>query len=403
MKLRRAVAIAAVTAVIGPVALLSAPAALATTEPSNTTSATPTESVSPSEVPGQSPSESESESAHPSSPSSTSPSSSSSSPGAGDSSSPSTTPSDGDSTSPAPSDSVSSSASGSADPEESDEPEESSSAPAPGESESPAPSEDPDELMPCDYVDEEYVADTLESEISGLPGRIVAGSGWHEFSLTTTNTSDVTLNEVAIYAEVENFEIEEDRALSPFLSLQYFNETTERWAEIRDSYEIDSDTTVDWAGAYFTGVETMKPDDYVTNKLRLAIKEDAPVGDGYAFGSGGYLDTVNGERCIAENYGTDAYFSVLKPGSSNEDPGEAKPGTGSGTDKPKPGPGPGSGKGGGTTPQGGVSQQPVTGNLAATGSSSAMPVIGLVGGLAVLAGAGAVFYVRKRKASDTPA
>jgi LPXTG-motif cell wall-anchored protein len=39
-----------------------------------------------------------------------------------------------------------------------------------------------------------------------------------------------------------------------------------------------------------------------------------------------------------------------------------------------------------------------SGNLAETGSSSALPVIGLVGGVAVVAGAGAMFVVRRRKA-----
>ncbi|MFC7513108.1 LAETG motif-containing sortase-dependent surface protein [Streptomyces thermocarboxydus] len=41
----------------------------------------------------------------------------------------------------------------------------------------------------------------------------------------------------------------------------------------------------------------------------------------------------------------------------------------------------------------------VTGSLAETGSNSALPVIGLVGGAAVVAGAGALFVVRRRKAA----
>ncbi|CAM5671667.1 hypothetical protein SGLAM104S_06580 [Streptomyces glaucescens] len=39
-----------------------------------------------------------------------------------------------------------------------------------------------------------------------------------------------------------------------------------------------------------------------------------------------------------------------------------------------------------------------TGSLAETGSSSVLQVIGLVGGFAVVAGAGAVYAVRRRKA-----
>ncbi|MFE0512487.1 LAETG motif-containing sortase-dependent surface protein, partial [Streptomyces sp. NPDC058964] len=74
-------------------------------------------------------------------------------------------------------------------------------------------------------------------------------------------------------------------------------------------------------------------------------------------------------------------------GSGNPDPGTAKPG-----DKGDKG-----GKISVKKPQGNVSELP-TGSLAETGSSSALPMIGLVGGLAVVAGAGAVFAVRRRRA-----
>ncbi|MFI6352226.1 hypothetical protein ACIBJF_06055 [Streptomyces sp. NPDC050743] len=46
-------------------------------------------------------------------------------------------------------------------------------------------------------------------------------------------------------------------------------------------------------------------------------------------------------------------------------------------------------------PQGGSEQLPVTGSPAHTGSSSALPVIGLVGGAAAVVGA--MFVVRRRK------
>ncbi|MEI5102115.1 LAETG motif-containing sortase-dependent surface protein [Streptomyces sp. PmtG] len=47
-----------------------------------------------------------------------------------------------------------------------------------------------------------------------------------------------------------------------------------------------------------------------------------------------------------------------------------------------------------------VSDIPPTGSLAETGSSSALPAIGLVGGAAVVVGAGAVFVVRRRGNSN---
>ncbi|MEW1566395.1 LAETG motif-containing sortase-dependent surface protein [Streptomyces sp. NPDC093509] len=44
-----------------------------------------------------------------------------------------------------------------------------------------------------------------------------------------------------------------------------------------------------------------------------------------------------------------------------------------------------------------------TGSLAETGSSSALPTIALAGGIAVVAGAGALIVVRRRTSGDATA
>ncbi|WP_432155402.1 LAETG motif-containing sortase-dependent surface protein [Streptomyces sp. bgisy153] len=247
----------------------------------------------------------------------------------------------------------------------------------------------------CEDIDEDYEGAALDSEITGLPGKIVAGSGWHDFSLKVTNTSKADLKEVAVYAEVENFRSDEyTDYLSPYVELQFLNPETKKWEEIRESFQDENGNDRSWAGGYFWGLDVMKPQDYIKADLRLSIHKDAPVGDGYFFDAGAYLDTVDDQECVATNYGSDAYFTVLAPGTSNEDPGEAEPGDGS-TTKPIPQTKPE------TKPQGGVSRLPVTGSLAETGSSSALPLIGTVGGVAVLAGAGVMFAVRRRKAGTT--
>ncbi|WP_405644654.1 hypothetical protein [Streptomyces uncialis] len=391
MKLRRAMAAAAATAVIGPVALLSAPLAHATGSPSATPSESAPASSPASTPPTGEPSDSTSPTA---SDSASSSASTSASPGPSDSQSTSPAPSD---TSSGTSDPGSQSPTGSTGPGKPGESETSGGTdePGTGEPSEPEPTEEPGDYPRCDEIDEDYEETALETKLSGLPGKIVAGTGWHEFTLTTTNTSRADLNEVAFYAEVENFEIDDpSRFLSPYVSLQFFDVEDKEWREVRDTYVGENGELSEWAGAYFTGVDTMKPQDYVTSKLRLDIKKNAPAGDGYAFGSGGYLDTVDGRQCAAESFGTDAYFTVLTPGSSVKDPGEATPGDGDGEGgKPKPGPA--------TKPQGVVNQQPVTGNLAATGSSSALPMIGLFGGITVIAGGAAVFIARKRKSAPT--
>ncbi|RST12110.1 LPXTG cell wall anchor domain-containing protein [Streptomyces sp. WAC05374] len=238
---------------------------------------------------------------------------------------------------------------------------------------------DIDEEMPpyCEDLDENFQEQALDVDLAGLPGKIVAGSGWEEFNLTVSNKSKAALKEVAFYAEVENYEFEdESKYLSQYVDLQFRMPDTNEWVTIGDK---------DWAGGYFWGVENMKPADFVKIDLRLSIDKNAPAGDSYSFGSGAYLGDVKGQECIAET-GMSVDFAVLKPGSENENPGEAKPGEGKPDEKPAPD----------TKPQGGIKEIPVTGNLAETGSSSMLPTIGIAGGIAIVAGAGVVFALKRR-------
>ncbi|MGQ4433710.1 LAETG motif-containing sortase-dependent surface protein [Streptomyces sp. SAS_260] len=329
MKLRRAMAAAAATAAIAPLALLSAPAAFAEESPS----ASPSESVS------------ESASASPSD----SPSAS-----ASDSASPSTSTLPTDSASPSASTSASTSATPSTSAEPSGEPT------------------DPDVPF-CEDIDEDFSNARVSADIKGLPGKIVAGDGFHSFKLTVTNDSKTTVDGVAFYAEVENYELDESKFLSPYVDLEFKNPESGKWDRIGND---------EWAGDYFFYVNALKSGKSETVDLRVSISAKAPAGDAYSFGSGAYLDNVKGQDCIAEGW-AQYDFEVLKAGTSNTDPGTATPSTGDKDTSVK-------------KPQGEVSDLP-TGNLAETGSSSALPVIGLVGGAAVVAGAAAVVMVRRRK------
>ncbi|MFJ8714859.1 LAETG motif-containing sortase-dependent surface protein [Streptomyces violaceus] len=324
MKLRRAMAAAAATAVIAPVALLAAPAAYATDE----TSPAPSTSVSES-APETSPA-------------------------------PSTSVSESaPETSPAPSTSVSESA-----PETSTSPSPSTSASSPAptasepeESESPAP-----EPSVC--------KDTkVDVSISGLPGKIAAGSGWHKFSLNVLNNSDSTLNDLDFYAGASPDKNGEELFTSKQVQLQAWDPQDKIWVDLN-------------AGGYAVGyvgyTDELKPDYEVNIPLRLNVSKSAPVGAGFSLGATIYGD--NDAECTG--VGEISYkFQIVSAGT---DTGGTKPQEGGKapvTDK----------KPAGTTPE-------VTGSLAETGSSSALPMISLVGGAAVVAGAGAIFVVRRRKA-----
>ncbi|MGW2718026.1 LAETG motif-containing sortase-dependent surface protein [Streptomyces sp. NPDC001492] len=335
MKLRRAMGVAAATAVLAPLALLSAPAAFADETPA--AGATETVSETPTETPSDTASATPTDTGLPT-----------------DTATPSATAS-------------SSTPTASASASESGEPTSSTSA---------EPSEDPsDPDVPfCEDVDKNYEGAKVSAAIKGLPGKIVAGDGFHNFKLTVTNDAETTVEGVAFYAEVENYELDESKYLSPYVDLEFKNPETGSWDR------IGSD---DWAGDYFFYVQELKAGQSETVSLRVSIDAKAPAGDAYSFGSGAYLDNVEGQDCIAEGW-AQYDFEVLKAGSANTDPGSATP-----SDK--------GGKGSVKKPQGQISDLP-TGNLAETGSSSALPVIGLVGGVAVVAGAGAVFAVRRRRA-----
>lgn len=213
----------------------------------------------------------------------------------------------------------------------------------------------------------------MSADIKGLPGKIVAGDGFHGFELVVTNDSKADVTGVAFYAEIENYEFDEAKFLSPYVDLEFKNPETGSWDRIGND---------DWAGDYFFYVDKLKAGASKSVDLRVSIDAKAPAGDAYSFGSGAYIDNVDGQDCIAEGW-AQYDFEVLKAGSSNTDPGTASP-SDSGSKDPV------------HKPQGNVSDLP-SGNLADTGSSSALPMIGLVGGVAVVAGAGAVFAMRRRK------
>lgn len=337
MKLRRAMAAAAATAVIAPLALLTAPAAFAEGE-----SPTATESVSTTPEQTDEPTASATVSTVPTEGEST---------GA-----PAPTASDSTSTAPAPTGSASQSA----------EPTPSTSA---------EPSEDPsDPDVPyCEELDGDYSDAKVAADIKGLPGKIVAGDGFHGFKLVVTNQSKADVKDVAFYAEIENYEMDEAKYLSPYVDLEFKNPEDGSWDR------IGSD---EWAGDYFFFVDQLKAGASKSVDLRVSIDAKAPAGDAYSFGSGAYLDNVKGQDCFAEGW-AQYDFEVLKAGTSNPAPGTASPSDNGPKDSVK-------------KPQGDVSELP-TGNLAETGSSSALPTIGLVGGVAVVLGAGAVFTVRRRR------
>jgi LPXTG-motif cell wall-anchored protein len=336
MKLRRAMAAAAATAVIAPAALLAAPAVYAAQGPSDASpSATGSESPTPTGGTSTSPAPSGSASDSPSAPSQT-PSSPVPSASASE-----TTPAPSGSattTSPAPTTS------------------------APEESETPGP-----EPSICEDS-------KVDVDIEGLPGKIAAGSGWHKFSLNVVNDSGSTLENLDYLAGAASDKDGKDLFTSRQVQLQAWDTEAGIWQDLsEDGYAVGY---VGYSPELEAGHEVEIP-------LRINVTSKAPAGAGFSIGATVYGDTDG----ACTGFGNISYrFQIVAAGT---DTGGKRPAEGGRApisgDKPRPA--------GTTAPR-------VTGTLAATGSSSALPVIGIIGGVAVVAGAGAVFAVRRRKAGS---
>ncbi|MFJ9355524.1 LAETG motif-containing sortase-dependent surface protein [Streptomyces mirabilis] len=325
MKLRRAMALAAATAAIAPLALLSAPAAFAEETPSPTATVSETASEPASATPTE-----------------TTPA-------------PTETPS-ASATETAPASSATATTSTSATP-----PAPSTSAPAPSDSPEPTPSQ-------CQ-------GSKVDVSISGLPGKIAAGSGWHKFSLNVVNNSKSTLDELGYFAGASTDKAGNDLFQSKKVQLQAYNEETKAWEN------VDSEG---YAVGFVGYTPELKPDYEVDIPLRINVKSSAPVGAGFSLGASIYGDADG--SCTG--FGQVAYkFQIVSAGTDTNGTKPQEGGKVPVSDKPADK---------GNTPV-------VNGSLAETGSSSALPTIALVGGLAVVAGAGAVFVVRRRKSGDATA
>ncbi|MFE6770236.1 LPXTG cell wall anchor domain-containing protein [Streptomyces fimicarius] len=348
MKIRRALAVAAATAVLAPVTLLAAPVALAT--------------------PGPQPETTESSPAPEESASSPAP--------------------EGSATSPAPEESETSPAPGES--EGSPAPEESETAPAPGKTETaPSPSASatapsPSATSPediCDGGDEDsdpVVDENVRISISGLPSKVVAGSGFHGFRLNVTNKSDQAYDRV----DVGVFAAKVDKGTwndsSGHLTLQFKDPETGVWTDILLDDENEA--------SGYLGHTSLRAKESFAIDLRVSVAKKSPAGTAFVITAGVYPDAQGG--CVLADSPGFYEFDVLAAGAEAGDPNEAKPQEGG--KKPLP-----------AKPVGNTEIKP-EGTLAQTGSDSDLPLIATIGGVSVLVGAGVVFALgRRRKAGAT--
>lgn len=343
MKIRRALATAAATAVIAPLALLSvAPAAFAEDDATPSASASESASAAPSASVSASPTET--------------------SPEPTDAGSASATETAPGGSGPSASESASASASASA-----------STSPSSSASPSPSGSTPADICVDENGEDVSELSADLTSGLRGLPQRIVAGSGWTNFTFDVANHGDRAIADITPLIGVAAAGWD-GNDYSGSISVQVLDKASGSWKEVAGAAG---------EGGTFTPF-SLKAGASTSYQLRLEVSGKVPDAIGITAGFAQYADDAG---CwIADDPNGWIYeFAILPAGTDAGDPSDAKPQTG-GAKEIKD-----------------VKQVDASGSLAETGSSSALPTIALAGGIAVLAGAGALVVVRRRRSGDAAA
>ncbi|WP_406219058.1 LPXTG cell wall anchor domain-containing protein [Streptomyces decoyicus] len=232
-----------------------------------------------------------------------------------------------------------------------------------------------------------------------LPSKIVAGSGWHAFTYRVANVSKIKVMEtdVSLALGTGDPKIEDVSELS--VTVQWYNPATGKWKPVEGEGAAFGDDDE------FATVKSLKPGEYADAKMRIKIGGKAKAGSGYFF-TLGHSYGEDGQCGFDEISRFD--FTVLpagtRPPGKVEDakgkPGKpGRPGTPGTVGQPGHAAQPGKGALR-VSSQGALDELPVTGTLAATGSSDALPTVAAIGGAAVLAGVGTVFVVRRRRAGS---
>src|SRR5690606_20589489 len=195
--------------------------------------------------------------------------------------------------------------------------------------------------------------------ITGLPGKIAAGSGWHTFSLNVLNDSGSTLQNLDYFAGASADADGMDLFTSKQVRLQAWDPDAKVWFDLSEE---------GYAVGYIGYSNELKPGYRVEIPMRLNVSASAPAGAAFSLGATIYGD--GDDECLG--FGDVSYrFRIVAPGTDTDGTkpqlGGKAPVTDAKPDKDTP---------------------KVTGSLAQTGSNSALPMIGLVGGAAVVAGAG---------------
>jgi hypothetical protein len=259
---------------------------------------------------------------------------------------------------------------------------------------------DPTTLPACTDVSTaygDYVQDTLRTTVSGVPGTVKAGDGWHEFSASIANIGDTSVPLVAVNASAWR-ETDGGTELGPYARVEVRTGGGD-WQPLKDG-----------SSGFAAQIEILAAHGGASYAFRFRITPDAP--EDVTFGEVSveaiFADTYRAPGsttvtdCAGDSVG-DGGFRITPAGSTATPTPSATPtptasathpatpsgpaatgGTSDGTSD-----GASAGTSGGATPDTGA-------QLAATGAPDALPLLAGLGAAALAAGAGAVTAGRRR-------
>ncbi|MFE5945909.1 peptidase [Streptomyces sp. NPDC056480] len=225
--------------------------------------------------------------------------------------------------------------------------------------------------------------DSLKVALTG-PKAVTAGKS-ASFSLRVSNTSERTLEDVEAFVDAVRFPepgelIDDETDFSKrIIPVEWSSADNLEWTPFTEEFDSIEIGKLVKGGHYDV-------------KLRLTVPADAAPGKGAAFSFAGYGQMD--EECGGEQF-AQVDFDILAAKTDKPKPTpEPTPSETTAT----PTPAPTTGGNDNTTQQGGSSNTPVKGSLAATGANENLTRLGLAAAATVALGAGALVIARRRKA-----
>ncbi|WP_269857416.1 hypothetical protein [Streptomyces sp. RPT161] len=128
----------------------------------------------------------------------------------------------------------------------------------------------------------------LRTALTGLPNKIAAGSGWHNFTLTIDNPSQSRFTNIHLFAGVSSTYVGFKAFPTSQVSLQAYFPKIKRWEDVTD--------TAGHTDGYF-GWGWLSGHTHINVPMRINVKKNAPIGKALALGAGLYQDAAH--KCTA--------------------------------------------------------------------------------------------------------